>query len=162
MEISMGSPAPQDLERIEQELNGMIGPIGEPEEVPVELLSVVRLALAVEDFDPIHYDLKTAQARGYRGIVAPWPILALLRYNCAHQEEHHAFSFGRAYVHGEDSYEFFEPIVVGDMITVSTAITETRLKQGRSGLLGLVTSERCYTNQLGQLCAVMRTITIRR
>ena len=40
--------------------------------------------MAVEDFDPIHYDAREAQVRGYRGIVAPWPILALLQYNCSH------------------------------------------------------------------------------
>ncbi len=158
----MSNTVPVNLEEIKQELAGKIGPIGEPEEVPVELLSVVRLALAVEDFDPIHYDAKAAQARGYRGIVAPWPVVSLLRYNCSQQEESHSFSFGRATVHGEDAYEFHEPIIVGDLITVSTAITAAQLKHGRSGLLGLVTSERRYTNQLGQLCAVWRTIVIRR
>ncbi len=158
----MSDAVPENLERIQQELNAMIGPIGEPDSVPVDLISVVRLALAVEDFDPIHYDAKAAQARGYRGIVAPWPILAFLRYNCTQVEDTRKFSFGRATVHGEDSCEFAEPIIVGDVITVSTAISDAKLKQGRSGLLGLVTSERRYTNQLGQFCAVMRTISVRR
>lgn len=158
----MSDTKPENLERIQQDLNAMIGPMGEPDSVPVDLITVVRLALAVEDFDPIHYDAKIAKARGYRGIVAPWPILAFLRYNCKELEDHREYTFGRATVHGEDSYEFAEPIIVGDLITVSTAITDAKLKQGRSGLLGLITSERRYTNQLGQFCAVMRTISIRR
>ncbi len=160
MEINMSDPAPAKAEDIEQELARMVGPIGEPEKVPVEYLAVIRMAMAVEDFDPIHYDASAAQARGYRGIVAPWPILSLLRYNCSHESP--PFSFGRATVHGEDGFEFHEPIIVGDVITVSAAVTDAQLKRGRSGLLGLVTSERRFTNQFDQLCAVLRTISIRR
>jgi hydroxyacyl-ACP dehydratase HTD2-like protein with hotdog domain len=95
MEISMSNPASEKTEDIQQELERMIGPVGEAETVPVEYLSVIRLALAVEDFDPIHYDAKADQARGYRGIVAPWPILSLLLYNCSHVLEHESppFSF---------------------------------------------------------------------
>ncbi len=156
----MSDPAPERAEEIKQELARMVGPIGEAEKVPAEYLAVIRMAMAVEDFDPIHYDRSAAQARGYRGIVAPWPILSLLRYNCSHESP--PYSFGRASVHGEDSFEFHEPIVVGDVIAVTAAITDAQLKHGRSGLLGVVTSERRFTNQLGQLCAVLRTISIRR
>ena len=156
----MSDPGLEQEERIKRELATMVGPMGEPETVPVEYLAVTRTAMAVEDFDPIHFDATAARARGYRGIVAPWPILSLLRYNCSHKSP--PFSFGRATVHGKDSFEFHEPIIVGDMITVSAAITDAQLKHGRSGLLGLVTSERRFTNQIGQLCAVLRTISIRR
>jgi hypothetical protein len=51
---------------------------------------------------------------------------------------------------------------VGDEITLELTIAEARLKQGRSGLLGLVVEERRFTNQLGRLCAVLRTTLIRR
>jgi hydroxyacyl-ACP dehydratase HTD2-like protein with hotdog domain len=161
MEISMSNPAPEVSEEIEEELARKIGPIGEPEAVAVELFSATRLAMAVEDFDPIHYDARAAQARGYRGIVAPWPIVAMLHYNCSHGEPQLS-SFGHATVHGEDSYEFYEPIIVGDVITLSSAVIDAKIKQGRSGLLGFVTSERRFTNQFGQLCAIWRVITIRR
>lgn len=156
----MNNPAAPTTEDMRANLAGMVGPIGQPEAVPVELLSVVRMALAVEDFDPIHYEESAAKARGYRGIVAPWPIVSMLFYNCSHEAP--PFSFGRATVHGEDAFEFHEPIIVGDVITVHAAITDATLKQGRSGPLGLVTLERRFVNQLGKLCAVLRTIVIRR
>ncbi len=145
---------------MEANLQSMIGPMGEPETVPVEHLAVIRMAMAVEDFDPIHFDAKAARRRGYRGVVAPWPILSLLQYNCSH--EYPAFAFGKATVHGEDRFEFHEPIIVGDRVTVAAAVTKAELKHGRSGPLGLVTLERRFVNQLGQLCAVLRTIVIRR
>ena len=72
------------------------------------------------------------------------------------------FPFGKVTVHGEDEYEFHEPMIVGDEVTLQMAITDARLKQGRSGPLGLVVEERRFINQLGELCAVLRTTLIRR
>jgi acyl dehydratase len=45
--------------------------------MPIELMSIRRMALCVEDLDPIHFDEQAAKARGYRGVVAPWPLLWL-------------------------------------------------------------------------------------
>lgn len=154
------SGASAEAAAVEEALRKMLGPLGEPETVPVEQLAVRRMALAVEDFDPVHFDGAAARARGYRGIVAPWPILWLLYFNT--MQERPQFSFGRATVHGEDAYAFFEPILAGDTITVSTAVTDARVKQGRSGLLGFLTTERRFSNASGALCATMRTLVIRR
>ena len=145
---------------IEKFLSGLIGPVGKPETMAVELGAVRRMAKAVEDGDPIHYDAPAAMRRGYRGVVAPWPLLWLFYFNAAdHQID---FPFGQATVHGEDEYEFREAMIVGDEITMQAAISDARLKQGRSGPLGLVVEERRFTNQVGTLCAVLRTTLIRR
>jgi acyl dehydratase len=148
------------LPEIEKFLSGIVGPLGAPDTMTVELGAVRRMAKAVEDTDSIHYDARAATERGYRGVVAPRPFLWLIYFNCAH--DHLAFPFGKATVHGEDEYEFHEPMIVGDDITVRTEITDARARQGRSGLLGIVVQERRFTNQLGQLCAVLRTTLIRR
>ncbi len=145
---------------IERFLAGLVGPVGTPDTMAVELGAVRKMAKAVEDFDPIHYDAAAAIARGYRGVVAPWPLLWLFYFNGAdHRIE---FPFGKATVHGEDEYEFHEPPIVGDDITMQLTITDARLKRGRSGPLGVVVEERRFTNQLGKLCAVLRTTLIRR
>jgi acyl dehydratase len=81
-------------------------------------------------------------------------------FNC--REAPLKFSFGKATIHGGDSYEFHEPMVVGDTITVSAAVTETSVKHGKAGRLGQVVSERRFTNQRGELCAVLRTTLFRR
>ncbi len=145
---------------IETFLAGLVGPVGTPETMTVELGALRKMAKAVEDWDPIHYDADAAVKRGYRGVVAPWPLLWLFYFNADTAHVH--FPFGKATVHGEDAYEFHEPMIVGDEITLAMAISDARLKQGRSGLLGLVTEERRFTNQRGALCAVLRTILIRR
>lgn len=141
-------------------LSGLIGPVGKPDTMAVELGAVRKMAKAVEDPDPIHHDAGAAIRRGYRGVVAPWPLLWLFYFNAA--DHRIDFPFGKATVHGEDEYELHEPMIVGDEITMQMAITDARLKQGRSGPLGLVVEERRFTNQLGTLCAVLRTTVIRR
>ncbi|HYF20564.1 MAG TPA: MaoC family dehydratase N-terminal domain-containing protein [Ramlibacter sp.] len=145
---------------MEASLKALEGPIGQPDSMPIELVSIRRMALTVEDLDPIHYDEAAAKARGYRGIVAPWPLLWLIFFNC--RDAPLVFDFGKATIHGGDSYEFYEPMVVGDTVTMTAAVTETSVKQGKAGPMGIVTSRREFRNQRGQLCAVMSTTNIRR
>jgi acyl dehydratase len=152
--------AEMQLPEIEAYLQSMRGPVGAPDSMPIEQVSVRRMALAVENFDPIHYDDAAARARGYRGIVAPWPLLWLVFFNC--REGTLKFPFGKATIHGEDGYEFHEPIIVGDTITVTTSIADTSIKQGKSGVMGVVVMRREFRNQHGQLCAVMSTTNLRR
>jgi len=149
-----------DNATIEAQLKTMLGPVGEAVTMEVERGAVRRMALALDNHDPIHFDGAAAKSRGYRGIVAPWPFLWSYFFNCT--EYHHDFPFGKATVHGQDDYDFHEPLIVGDAITVTTHITSTSLKQGKTGLLGLVVSERRFTNQNGQLCAVLKTTLFRR
>ena len=148
------------LAEMDAYLRSMRGPLGTPDSMPIEYVSVRRMALAVEDFDPIHYDEEAARARGYRGVVAPWPLLWLIFFNC--REAPLKFPFGKVTVHGEDSYEYHEPMIVGDVVTVKTSVADTSVKQGKSGVMGVIVTQREFTNQLGQLCAVMSTTNLRR
>lgn len=150
---------PNDAE-CEAFLRALIGPIGEQVETLVEAGAVRRMALCLGDLDPIHFDEEAAKARGHRGIVAPWPLLWLYFFTCTIYE--HDFPFGKATVHGQDDYECHEPMIVGDVITVRTAMVDAKLKHGKVGRLGQVVSERRFTNQRGELCAVLRTTLFRR
>jgi acyl dehydratase len=148
------------IEDMQASLKAMEGPLGPADSMPIEYVSVRRMALAIENFDPIHYDEAAAKARGYRGVVAPWPLLWLVFFNC--RDAPLVFSFGKATIHGQDSYEFHEPMVVGDVITVTAAVEETAVKQGKAGAMGVIVTRREFRNQLGQLCAVMATTNLRR
>jgi acyl dehydratase len=162
MSAAQTADPPAEISDAEAEryLQTLIGPIGEEVTTLVELGAVRRMALALGDLDPIHFDEAAAKARGYRGIVAPWPLLWLYFFTCTVYE--HDFPFGKATVHGQDDYEFHEPIVVGDKLTIRTAMVDAKLKHGKTGRLGQVVSERRFTNQRGELCAVLRTTLFRR
>ncbi|VTU45659.1 hypothetical protein SRS16P2_00260 (plasmid) [Variovorax sp. SRS16] len=150
----------ETLAQMERSLKAMEGPLGPVDSMPIESISVRRMALTLDNFDPIHYDEAAARARGYRGVVAPWPLVWLIFFNC--REAPLVFDFGRATLHGEDSYEFHEPMIVGDVITVSAAVERTSVKRGKSGAMGVIVTRREFRNQLGQLCAVMSTTNLRR
>ncbi len=128
------------LAQLRDSLKAMEGPLGPPDTMPIESMAARRMALAVENFDPIHYDEAAAKARGYRGIVAPWPLLWLAFFNC--RDAPLIFSFGKATIHGQDAYEFHEPMIVGDVITVSATVEQTSLKQGKGGVMGVVVTRR--------------------
>ena len=148
------------IAQMQAALSAMQGPVGQADSMQIEIMSARRMALTLDNFDPIHYDEKAAHARGYRGIVAPWPLLWLIFFNC--RDAPLKFHFGKATIHGADSYEFHEPMVVGDTITVRIAITETSVKQGKTGPMGVIVMQREDRNQLGQLCAKMSTTNLRR
>jgi acyl dehydratase len=141
-------------------LRSLHGPLGEPDSMPIERMSARRMALALGSVDPIHHDEEAARARGYRGIVAPWPLLWLAFFNC--RDAPLKFPFGKATIHGGDSYEFHEPLIVGDIVTVSAAVVETSVKQGKAGAMGVIVTRRKFHNQHGRLCAVMSTTNLRR
>jgi acyl dehydratase len=147
---------------VERFLAGLVGPVGNAETMEIEFGAAKRMALALDDHDPIHFDKEMALSRGYRGVVAPWALLWLIYFTCNDPDVHHSFPFGKALIHGQDDYAFFEPIIVGDVITMETAIVETRLKHGKSGRLGQLVEQRSFTNQVGQLCATLKTTLFRR
>jgi acyl dehydratase len=146
--------------QMEASLKAMEGPLGPPDTMPIEMMAARRMGLCVEALDPIHYDEAAARARGYRGIVAPWPLLWLAFFNC--RDAPLKFDFGRATIHGGDSYEFHEPMVVGDTLTVRAIVTSTAVKQGKAGPMGVIVTRREFHNQHGQLCAILDTTNIRR
>ena len=156
-----GVPAPgMSVEAMEAHLRSMHGPLGPADSMPVERLSVRRMALAIGDLDPVHFDEAAAQARGHRGIVAPWSLLWLVFFNC--REAPLKFPFGRATIHGGDAYEFHEPLIVGDVVTVRAEVVQTSVKLARSGPMGVIVTRREFRNQHGQLCALMDTTNLRR
>ncbi len=114
--------------------------------------------IAVPQIDPLRRrgDARARLSRHCGAVAAPVAVLL------QQPRPPHRLSFGRATVHGEDGYEFHEPLIVGDEITLELTITGAHLKQGRSGPLGMIVAERRFTNQLGALCAMLRTTLIRR
>ncbi|GAA4337930.1 hypothetical protein GCM10023144_34330 [Pigmentiphaga soli] len=158
------TPTPAELSdaEVERFLAGMVGPAGRPERMAIEAGAARRMALALDNHDPVHYDREVALSRGYRGVVAPWPLLWLVYFTCNDPDVHHDFPFGKALVHGQDGYEFFEPMIVGDVVTMRMEIVEARLKHGKSGRLGQIVERRSFVNQYGQLCANLTTTLFRR
>src|SRR4030042_4787005 len=64
---------------VPEELQKLVGTINEPWVMEVERGAIKRYAEAIEDPNPLYYDVEHARKMGYRDIVAPlgfygWPV----------------------------------------------------------------------------------------
>ena len=143
---------------------------------PVLARDIRRYALAVEDFNPIYFDENVAKTGKFRGLAAPlgyvsWavgvpgsekPASALGEDGLATfvgvPEFPDAWTLG--WVRGSEELEFFKPVYVNDVVTVTGKIVDMNEKEGKSGILIFVTSEFAYTNQNGELLAKHRVTMI--
>jgi peroxisomal enoyl-CoA hydratase 2 len=67
----------------------------------------------------------------------------------------------RRILHGEQEFEFFKPIFVGDTLTGVTKIADFYEKEGgRGGKMTFLVSETEYTNQKGEKVATARATLI--
>ena len=67
----------------------------------------------------------------------------------------------RRILHGEQEFEFFKPIFVGDTLTGVTKVADVLEKEGgRGGKMTLVITETEYKNQKGEKVAVSRSTLI--
>lgn len=64
-------------------------------------------------------------------------------------------------VNAGDDYRFFEPLRVGDTVTIERTVLSVEEKQGRHGRMFLARAEAVYTNQHGQCVARARLDTLR-
>jgi hydroxyacyl-ACP dehydratase HTD2-like protein with hotdog domain len=64
-------------------------------------------------------------------------------------------------LHGEQEYDFFAPIRVGDVLTAVSTIVDVYEKPGkRGGSMSFVVTETEYRDQQGTLVARARHVTI--
>ena len=126
----------------------------------VEAGKIRLFCKAIGEENPIHLDEAAAKAAGYRTIVAPptfitavtnddpnkGGLLKLIEVNIGY------------ILHGEQHYEYYAPIYVGDKLTCQQKITDIYEKKG--GALWFVVSEIDVTGEGGKLVAKARSITV--
>ncbi len=137
-----------------------IGKTGEPFVMPIEWGKVREFARAIKDPNPLYFDRE--QARQQFGEV-PIPVTFLMT-SAFWQDERSmpAVSFDLSRVlHGEQEFEFFKPIRVGDVLTGRTLVADVYERQGgRGGTMTFTVLETTYTNQNGEKVAVARSVIV--
>ena len=113
--------------------------------------------------NPIYRDAAVARANGYSAVPAPPTYLFCLEM----MESDNPFEFltelkidlARV-LHGEQSFQYRAPVVVGDTLTFSSRVTSVTDKKGRA--MTLIVVETAVTNQDGiHVADVSRTIVVR-
>ena len=143
-------------------------------EFRVDARDIAKYARAIGADDPVHYDREAAVAAGYPDVVAPSMFVYVIRmqaYNLVSRDrlapdgsatdDVPPVETKRAMA-GEISLEVAEPIVAGDVITVTKRLVDMYEKQGRSGPLVFVDMEFTFTNDRGQQVAQERFTRIYR
>lgn len=128
------------------------------EDLRIEAGKVEEFARAVHDDNPVHRDEEAAAAAGLFGIVAPLTFTRTAwfpRYRPDHLEGGPrrgfdlGFDRGRT-VHGEQAYEFDRPVVVGDVLTGTTTLTDVYRKEGvRGGSMTFAVLETDFHDESG-------------
>lgn len=73
-----------------------------------------------------------------------------------------ALDYGRGWLNGGDSFEYFEPVRVGDVLVARRRLVDVYEKEGRSGRMLFLVIETVFTDQSGRAVGVLRGTRIRR
>jgi acyl dehydratase len=141
-------------------MRAAVGVDGPPSVAEVTTSGIRLFARAVGHVDPIFYSEEAAKQRGFRGLVAPPGYLGTPVFQPgARDSGMPGGGFQTPYkriLNGGTSYEFFEPVVAGDVITSRSRITEFRERDGSIGRMLITYRETVFTRQDGAVVAKMR------
>lgn len=105
----------------------------------------------IGETNPIHTDIAAAQAKGFRGLVAPPTFCTVLVRGVSLPDI--KLKFGKTQMHAGQRVQSRKPIVAGDSLTASSHLKEVYPKTGRSGTMVFVVWETTFRNQDGVVVA---------
>lgn len=128
-----------------------------PFEFPVEKGKVREFAEAICDDNPVYFDEAAARKAGFEGIVAP-PTFTMVSCFISHDKAREELKRRPgASLHGEEEFEYFQPVKAGDVLTGRMKTVKMFEKQGsRGGKMLFAVIETTFTNQKGEKVLVAR------
>jgi acyl dehydratase len=150
------------------ELRGMVGEsIHTTEGLLVERGKVEEFARSLRDGNPVFRDEATAADRGFATIPAPLTFSRTAhfpRYRPEGVDSARGFDLGfeREYtLHGEQTYEFERPLVVGDELDGVTTLVDVFERDGRrGGTMTFAVLETAFTDAAGDPVLTARSTSI--
>ena len=118
-----------------------------PYEFHVERGKIREFADAIGDSNPIYRDPAYAAKKGFSGIVAPPTLLRTFLYEPKAASEALKVKDWSYIVHGEQEFEYFAPVIAGDVLTCTARITAKHEHDGKR----LVDCEFSAVNQDGEV-----------
>jgi acyl dehydratase len=148
---------------ITDELRAVIGREWPPQVLDVDATSIRMWARAVGFEDPVFYDEDVARARGFARLPAPPGYLGTPRWWPGQEEPgppirglHPGFTRS---LNGGTEHEYREPVLAGDVIVATTAVTDVKEREGKVGPMLIFTRETTYRRD-GVVVATMRQTVI--
>ena len=151
---------------ITDEMRAAIGRESAPVTYEVDNTGCRQFARAVGYTDAIFYDQQAANAKGYRGIVAPPGFLghpvAVPGRGAPRGPE--ALGLNVPYkriLNGGTDVEYLDDVCAGDILTATSKLADLNEREGRMGPMLIVQTETTFRNQAGKIVAIMRGTAIR-
>lgn len=144
-----------------EDMQGYIGTEAPPHVVHIEKELVQRYVDAVQDANPLWNDEEYAAATRWRGpIVPPYIFCALMTITKCSPESGvvplpapNVPLPRKNVLEGEETWEFFSPLRVGDVATSRVHLADVKRREGRLGEMFIMTYEAETVNQRGELIA---------
>ena len=151
---------------INDELKKLIGTSTDPVIFKVEEGSIQRYAQAIGDPNPMFNDVGYAQKSKHGRLICPpgffgWPIKNVGGTLALAAKLIEAGAPARL-LDGGIGYEFFRPVVAGDILTTFTKIVDIIEREGKTGNMLVTTVESTFINQNGDIVAKARSNYINR
>ena len=135
---------------------GAAGKSFPPYEFRVERGKIKEFADAIGDDDSVYRDAGYAKTAA-GGIVAPPTFLRTFLYEPRTSVEALKVRDWSYIVHGEQEFEYFAPILAGDVLTAQERIVSVTEKESRrAGKLHVAVIETVFYNQRGEKVQVAR------
>jgi acyl dehydratase len=135
-----------------------IGVESKPVKNEVEKGAIKKFADAIGDPNPIYRDEEYAKTTRYGRIIAPPTFCRTFDYG-----EIPGLSFKReGLIHGEQHFEYRQPIGAGDVLYCSTKLTDAYDKEGKLGRMTFLVYEQKGVNDSGETVFLARSTVIYR
>jgi peroxisomal enoyl-CoA hydratase 2 len=129
---------------------------------PVEKGKIREFSMAIMEDNPIFYDDQSAKQEGFRSIPAPLTYSQTLSFWNRNKPPLKILGLDRRYIlHGGQEYEYFKPIVAGDILTAVCKLEDVYAKVGsRGGKMLFVVLKTEFFDQQSSLVLSYKQILI--
>jgi len=137
-----------------------VGTTGRPQTMHVELGKVREFARAIKDDNPLYFDVSRAQ-REVGGVIPPPTFTqSLALWDDGGGRPPLGLDLRRL-LHGEQEFEYVQPIHAGDVLTATSRVVNVFEKAGsRGGTMKFVVLESEFVNQHAAVVLRSRTTLI--
>jgi acyl dehydratase len=142
---------------ITEEMKRVVGVPTEPTVIEIDKSAILRFCEAVGDPNPMWLDGDYARSHRYGGIVAPPTFLAAARLRGARPTVPHGL---KRVLDGGGEWEFFRPVRLGDVLTVTTKVIDLTEREGKMGKMLFIVTETTWKNQSNELVAKAKGTSI--
>ena len=141
-------------------LRSKIGTESTPKVYEIEKGMIRRFVLAIDDPNPLWQDEGYAGKSRYGGIIAPPTFVLAIGFDELQRQVLESIPYG-GILHGSTELECYQPVRAGDIISVTTKITNIRERQDRRvGKRVFVVIDVTYKNQRQELVAKCQQMII--